>query len=225
MLVTHLSEAAERGGSHGGAAPRIGPAGRERGLIAELQHLAALSDDGICLETRLRALSRITARLLAVERCAIALTTADADMPRSDDDAIALGRELGAAIRFGGQRVGEVRVSGACGRARFDDADRVLLELVTVCIGQSLETLQLQRILQSRLALASLAHDAAGLRSTEAPGVPDFARMIRILARSFYRELRKAGFGATEVIGATSQIIAELSTDLRRDGQPRAGDE
>ncbi|MCB1905880.1 MAG: GAF domain-containing protein [Rhodocyclaceae bacterium] len=224
MLVTHSSAPASPHDNHAGRPHGSRHHGREQGLVAELQHLSRLSDGAACLETHLRELSGSAARVLAAERCVIVLPAADAadaaaPLPPAADDASAAGG-LSTPIRFGGQAIGILHVGGARGRPGFDDEDRVLLELVAVYIGKSLQTLQLQRILQSRFAQSSLARDTTAPANPLAGGVPGFARMVRILARSFYRELRRAGFGTTEVIGATSQIIDELSADLRRDGRP-----
>ena len=90
------------------------------------------------------------------------------------------------------------------------------LKIVTVYIGMSLHTLQLQNLLHSRYVQIALAHSAEDTVGRVLAAVPHPVRLVRILAKSFYREMTKAGFGANEIISAASQIISELTASLKR---------
>jgi hypothetical protein len=41
------------------------------------------------------------------------------------------------------------------------------------------------------------------------------------VAKSFFREMTRAGFDAGQIIGAASEIISQLSTTLNRHGKRR----
>lgn len=54
-------------------------------------------------------------------------------------------------------------------------------------------------------------------------GVPD-AKSARVLARSFYRELREGGFGHNQILAASNEILELVAQDLRARssaGQPQ----
>jgi L-methionine (R)-S-oxide reductase len=40
-----------------------------------------------------------------------------------------------------------------------------------------------------------------------------------LLAKSFYREMKSAGFGPNQIVGAAGEIIDQLSASLRKHGQ------
>lgn len=204
-------------GQAGGISPGIS---RKHDLASELQRLANLSESPGCLDSHLRELTGAAARLLGAEHCVIVLLSGnDAAADPAPDSAAPTGAAdsvLSAPIRVSGRVIGAVRLSGVRGRPGFDHEDRWMLEIVTVYIGQSLQSVQLQKLLQSRFAQLALVQSVDEAVGRMLAGVPDPARMVTILARSFYREMKKVGFGANEIIAAASQIISELSASLKR---------
>ena len=48
---------------------------------------------------------------------------------------------------------------------------------------------------------------------------PDLAATARILARSFYRELRSRGYSARHVLALSCELIGLITNDLRRNGE------
>jgi hypothetical protein len=48
---------------------------------------------------------------------------------------------------------------------------------------------------------------------------PDLAATARILARSFYRELRSRGYSARHLLALSSELIGLITNDLRRNGE------
>ena len=113
--------------------------------------------------------------------------------------------------------IGVVNVSDAVWRKAFNTDSLRLLEVHGLLIGKSVQLLQVQGILKSRFAQLALAADAAatfGKPIEEIVQNPD--QVSRIMARSFYREMAKAGFGTKEIINAASEIIAQLSSNIQR---------
>ncbi len=121
-------------------------------------------------------------------------------------------------IRLGERVVGTVNASCSSGKGCFGRDDLGLLEAVALLAGKAVQVRQLQGILASRfaqLALLQAAPDSpAGYQQ------PD--RIARLLARSFYREMAKAGFGTGQVVQAASEIIAQLNASLARHGRRAA---
>lgn len=116
---------------------------------------------------------------------------------------------MSAPVRIDGRTVGVANVAGK----GFTETDLLLFEVVCLFIGKSIQVAQLQHLLASRFAREALAREAEGpvltaYRNPEA--------VARILARSFYKELTRAGFEAPQIVGATSEIIDQLNNRLHK---------
>ena len=109
------------------------------------------------------------------------------------------GSTLSSTITAGGRVIGVVQVSGPLDRPSFDGDDLRLLDIVTVYIGKSLQAAQLRSILHSRFTQIALAQSVDKTVGEVLAAVPHPAQIVRILARSFYREMTKAGFGTNEM--------------------------
>lgn len=122
--------------------------------------------------------------------------------------------------------VGVVNVSGHLQGDAFKPADLNLLDVVALFIGKSIQVVQLQNILNSRFAQMALLKEAE-VNPQGSLGVilqnPD--QVAKILAKSFYKEMAKAGFGSGQIINAASEIIEQLSGGLQRHSKRRAREE
>jgi L-methionine (R)-S-oxide reductase len=134
---------------------------------------------------------------------------------RTDDPRKSL---ISSPIPINRRIVGVVNVSGHARGDAFNEADLNLLEVIALFIGKSIQAIQLQNILNSRFAQLALLHEAE--KSLEPLGVgvavqnPD--QMAKILAKSFYKEMTRAGLGSNQIISAASEIISQLSGSLQR---------
>lgn len=156
---------------------------------------------------------------------------AQSTLQRDTPDAVAIralqtrddpsGDVLRSPIRRSGHVIGMVHVSGPMDKPRFDLDDLRMLHIVTVYIGKSLHAAQLHNLLQSRFAQIALVQSVGDTVGQVLAAVPHPAQIVKILAKSFYREMTKAGFGTNEIINAASQIISELSASLKRHARRR----
>ncbi len=53
-------------------------------------------------------------------------------------------------------------------------------------------------------------------------GIPD-AKRARVLARSFYAELRSGGFDHNQILAASTELLDMVTEDLRAARLPKAG--
>lgn len=60
----------------------------------------------------------------------------------------------------------------------------------------------------------------AKLQGVLAGGVPD-PKSARILARSFYRELRESGFTHNQILAASTELLDLVTRDLRGEDDER----
>lgn len=98
---------------------------------------------------------------------------------------------------------------------QFSPEDLDTLRLFALFVGQSIQVVQLQNLLRSRFLHQAVA---AELRESGGPETisPDPAQLARIVAKSFYRELTKAGFSPRDIISTATEVISLLHEHLDR---------
>jgi hypothetical protein len=136
--------------------------------------------------------------------------TAQLCIERADD------RTLVLPICGAGQNAGTLSVVRAASQPAFNSHHREMAQIVTCFLGRSLQVMYLRNLLESRFARVALAEHATGRRTDEmlrSAFYPD--DMVKMLARSFYREMRKAGFIPSQIINAASEIISQLTVGLK----------
>lgn len=113
--------------------------------------------------------------------------------------------------------LGVVNINGLERKLPFNVDDLNAIEIVAAVTGKIIQSIQLQRTLKSRFAQMSLGSNIEKtaqnilVNDAQNPG-----RMAKILAKSFYREMIGAGFGPAQIVDAASEIISELSKNLRK---------
>lgn len=122
-----------------------------------------------------------------------------------------------APIEASAKTIGALQIAEPRYKRIFSAEDLSLLELVALFVGKSLHILQLQNILHSRFTQIALAQEAdRTIGSALAANGEDADKVAKILAKSFYREMAKAGFSSNQIIGAASEIISQLSSNLQK---------
>lgn len=138
-----------------------------------------------------------------------------APLARRPDD---LRRSLmSAPIHIDGKVVGVVNLCGAQDKVAFNRADLALLDVIALFIGKSIQVQQLQGLLDSRfaqLALLQEVQEKVGASVRTAYQNPD--DVAKILAKSFFKEMTKAGFGSSQIVYAASELIDQLNNNLQR---------
>lgn len=123
---------------------------------------------------------------------------------------------ISSPITISGRIVGVVNISGHMCDCAFNLVDLNLLNVVALFIGKSIQTLQLQSILDSRFAQLALAREAENNIGASLGSVfhnPD--KVAKIFAKSFYKEMTRGGFGSNQIISAASEIVSQLSDNLQ----------
>jgi L-methionine (R)-S-oxide reductase len=114
--------------------------------------------------------------------------------------------------------IGVINVSEPMDRARFSEPDLQLLRVFSLFVGKSIQVFQLQRLAESRVLQMAHALDDRERRGggERRPISPDPARLAKMVAKAFYRELATAGFGPNAIIAVSSQVLSELNDNLGR---------
>ncbi len=124
---------------------------------------------------------------------------------------------ISAPIPIDGRIVGVINVSDPRMARPFNQDDLQLLEVAALFIGKSIQVVQLQGVLASRFAQLALAREAQEtVGQTVAALSENPNRLAKILAKSFFKEMIRAGFSASQIIHAASEIITQLNDNLGR---------
>jgi GAF domain-containing protein len=128
----------------------------------------------------------------------------------------AAGSLMCAPIRIDGKFVGVVNAATEPPQAPFGEAALRLLEVVALFMGKSIQVQQLQRLLDSRFAQLALLQEARHkVEHSVSTAYRNPEDVARILARSFFREMTKAGFESAQIVGAASELIEQLNRRLQ----------
>lgn len=147
----------------------------------------------------------------------------------------ALARRAGQAgenlmsvpIRIADRVIGVINVSQPVAGRPFLDQDLHLLEVFAMFIAKSIHVFELQRLSESRVRQMAQLLDERERGDVAAPISPDPARLAKMVAKNFYRELSLAGFGpnaivtvASEVLGLLNESLGKHRSRLHRDDPP-----
>ncbi|AKU24987.1 GAF domain-containing protein [Massilia sp. MB5] len=128
-----------------------------------------------------------------------------------------------APIRIDAKVVGMLNASCSQAKASFSSVDLHLLDVIALFIGKSIQVQQLQSILNSRFTQLAMLQDVRG--KVEDSGITAYQRpdqIARILAKSFFKEMTRAGFDSAQIVQAASEIITQLNSNLQRHSERAA---
>lgn len=123
---------------------------------------------------------------------------------------------MSAPILLGGQVIGVINVKHPADDRIFGQGDLDTLHLFALFAGQSIHVFQLQNVLRSRYLQQAMAAELKESGAAPGPINPDPSRLARIAAKSFYRELTKAGFSPSDIISTATEVISLLHEHLDR---------
>lgn len=120
---------------------------------------------------------------------------------------------MSAPITTANNVLGVINVSKRLHGDSFSEADLELLELFALFVGKSIHVFQLEKLSESRILQMAQVLET---RETGGGGPinPDPARIAKIVAKSFYRELTLAGFGPKAIMSVASEVLGQLHETL-----------
>jgi len=123
---------------------------------------------------------------------------------------------ISAPIAVGTHVIGVMNLSSRPGSPPFDESDLRLAEIVAALIAKSVQVERLQTMLRSKVAQMTLAREGKQVVGRLTDGTVAPARVAKLLAKSFFRDLASAGFEPGQIIEAASEIIMLVSHDITR---------
>ena len=120
-------------------------------------------------------------------------------------------------IVIGGKVIGVMNVSNPLDNRCFDHNDLNLSVFVTLLIGKSVHVIQLQNLLKSKFAQMAVMQEAKEIiGGTLSLKDYDTELLVKMLSKSFYKEMNRAGFTRNHIISAATEIIGLLNENLQR---------
>jgi GAF domain-containing protein len=120
-----------------------------------------------------------------------------------------------APIKVHNTCLGVMNVSNPLKKIAFSAEDLKILNLFTIYIGKSIQLIQVQNFLSSKfLGHIAINDEMAADHLTDYCVIPNPDNFAKILAKSFYKEMARAGFDANHIISAASEVIAQLTQRL-----------
>lgn len=127
-----------------------------------------------------------------------------------------------ATIVLKGKTIGVMHAILPLQHGSFSKQDLDLFTILTPIIAKSIQVIQLQQLLKSRFTQMALSRsDDSVVRDILSGVMQNPNQIAQILARSFYREMLRAGFSFNQIIFAATEVISELSAGVRRNGARR----
>ena len=170
------------------------------------------------LQAAIRRGEGISGRVLAKGGAVLVGDIAQSEFAALARRGTALGASLiSAPIRVEGRVVGVINAANGSGTAPFDEAALCLLEVAAAFIGQSLQLGQLRHLLDSRFAQRALLQESAPDTDEDRLSYRNPEDVARILARSLFREMTRAGFGSAHIVAAASELIGQVHKDIQQE--------
>jgi L-methionine (R)-S-oxide reductase len=128
---------------------------------------------------------------------------------------------ISAPILVNKKAVGVINANTPRNRSNVRREDLELLGIIALLISKSIQLIHLQGLLNSKYAQFALALEEKDLRSGNVGMAmsQDPDKMAKLLAKTFYNEMAKAGFGADHMISVATEILSLLTDRLHKHSQ------
>jgi hypothetical protein len=122
-----------------------------------------------------------------------------------------------SVLELNGNAIGVVQVSGPKDKRQFNEHDLRLLRIFAAFIARAIEADRLQKLVASPFARMTLKRSSdQTIGDIVAQSIQNPNQLSKMLARSFYREMTRAGFDFSQIIAAATEIISELASNVRK---------
>ncbi|RNC66698.1 MAG: GAF domain-containing protein [Desulfuromonadales bacterium] len=124
---------------------------------------------------------------------------------------------MSVPVMIGTKVVGVINASNPRDGRCFNGDDLTLATFMTLLVGKSIQVVQLQNILRSRFAQMAISRDTKNLVASKVNEYyQDPSRLAKIAAKTFYREMTRAGLGTGHILNAATEIVGLLGDSLKK---------
>lgn len=121
---------------------------------------------------------------------------------------------IAVPIRIHDKVIGVINANTPLNRSNIERKDLELLTTIALLIGKSIQVIQLQNLLRSKYAQYAIGQVRGTSLSVSVHQSPD--KIAKILAKTFYNEMSKAGFGPDHMLTTATEIVSLLSDKLKK---------
>jgi signal transduction protein with GAF and PtsI domain len=125
---------------------------------------------------------------------------------------------MSAPVIINKKVIGVIHVNTHKQQRVFNKEDLNLLTVVAMLVSKSIQIIQVQKLMMSRYTVYAVAEknkeELTKLTNLVSMAGQDLNKVAKLLAKTFYREMSKAGFGPDHIISAASEIISLLNESV-----------
>ncbi len=132
------------------------------------------------------------------------------------------GGFISAPLLVDNQVIGVINVNAPRDGRVFSAHDLDLLTILSLYIGKSVQAVQLKKLLKSKFAIAALAKEESVRQAGAGSFTQDPEKVAKILARSFFNDMKQAGMGPDHILKAATEIIDQLHETLKKHKERQA---
>jgi len=124
---------------------------------------------------------------------------------------------ISVPVLIGNKVVGVINVSKPRDGRCFGTHDLDIASFVALLVGKSIQVVQLQSLLRSRFAQMAFSRETKDLVANRVTELyQDPARLSKVAAKTFYREMTRAGLGTEHILKAATEIVGLLNDNLKK---------
>lgn len=123
---------------------------------------------------------------------------------------------IAVPVRVGSGTIGVMNLTSHPDAGPFSKGDLSIALIAASLIAKSVQVTRLQTMLRSRVAQLTLAREEKEVAMSLTSGALPPAKLAKMLAKAFYKDLATAGFNPGQIVEAASEIIAQISSDVAR---------
>lgn len=109
--------------------------------------------------------------------------------------------------------IGVVNVNTPSDHHTFNQSDLELASILSLFIAKSIQKLYLQNALKSQFTLAAIVKEQGENASTQIIQEPQ--KLVKILAKSFYKDMKRIGLEDDHIVEAATELIGLLSQGIK----------
>jgi GAF domain-containing protein len=131
--------------------------------------------------------------------------------PTGSDDVISVPILLEEVV------VGVINIDTPVGRDRLAADDLNMALVLALAVAQSLRIHRLQGLLNTSFMqsiLARVPDDGGELYARHLQSDPE--RLVRVIAHTLFREMKRVGFAGNHILALATELIARVSDNLKR---------
>ncbi len=132
------------------------------------------------------------------------------------------GGFISAPLLVDNQVIGVINVNAPKDGRIFATHDLDLLTVLSLYIGKTIQAVQLKKLLKSKFAIAALAKEESVRQAGAGSFTQNPEKVAKILARSFFDDMKQAGMGPDHILKAATEIIDQLHETLKKHKERQA---